>query len=131
MRVTTGKSPNSTGLCFCTTGGVRTKWAPVLGTEAVESLCLETPKSCLDVVLTSDSWWPCLGRVFGPGDLQRSLQPQPFCDSGKELDATLSPCPSLLRREGKNGASERKWGWPVFIGTQLLSSERAARGEFQ
>lgn len=82
-------------LCFSTTGGLRTKWAPVLGTEVVESLCLEMPKSCLDMILRGGSRWPCLGKVFGPGGLQWPLQPQPFCDS------VLSHCPSLLQGPGE------------------------------
>lgn len=98
---------------------------PVLGTEVVESLCLEMPKSCLDMVFTGDSWWPCLGECLAqviskvPSNLSHSVTLE------KQLHAALSHCPSLLQGQGENGTPERKWGWPtVFIGTQLLSSAR-------
>lgn len=79
MRVATGKFPNSTGLCFSTTAGARTKHAPVLGTEAVESLCLEMPKSCLDVAsqvtLGGPAWVECWDQVTskGPSNLSHSV----------------------------------------------------------
>lgn len=68
--VLTGKSPNSTVLCFPSTGGIRTEWASVLPTRGCGV-------SILGVVWmwawAACSRGLCLSRGVGRGDLQRAL----------------------------------------------------------
>ena len=58
---------------------VRVKYRNQLLRGVAESPSLETFRTRVDTVLRTR--WPCLSRGVGLDDLQRSLPPQPFCES--------------------------------------------------
>lgn len=83
--------------------------------QGLQSLCARRyPKAAWtwssQVTLGGPAWAECLDQVTSNGPSNLSLS----------VDATLSHCPSLLRGQGENGHSERKWGWPGFIGTHFF-----------